>query len=375
MRESTPIMTNEQTSTENTMDVSMSLKESGLVKKTTRLIALYDPRIWKEKGLWWTIGLFIVTYVVVTVILGILWSRSPASFDVRDNALALVGGEESRLVAGSYTAGAAIRIAETLLDKPGGYLSNDVTPPGVYLDNIPNWEFGALTELRDLTNSLRNEFSRAQSQSLEDKDLQIAQPQFNYNSESWILPSTESEYQQGLDALKRYMTRLGDTDARDGQFFARADNLVVYLQVVEKRLGNLAQRLSYAVGQNELNTELAGESAARQSTPVPEEARTKTPWGQIDDVFFEARGYTWALMHALQAMEIDFESVLKTRNAQVSLKQIVRKLRDTQNPIWSPLILNGTGFGPMSNHSLVMASYISRANAAIADLRRLLEQG
>jgi hypothetical protein len=39
------------------------------------------------------------------------------------------------------------------------------------------------------------------------------------------------------------------------------------------------------------------------------------------------------------------------------------------------VILNGTGFGLVANHSLVMASYISRANAAVIDLRDLLEQG
>ena len=38
------------------------------------------------------------------------------------------------------------------------------------------------------------------------------------------------------------------------------------------------------------------------------------------------------------------------------------------------MILNGSGFGVIANHSLVMANYISRANAAIIDLRRLLEQ-
>jgi hypothetical protein len=43
--------------------------------------------------------------------------------------------------------------------------------------------------------------------------------------------------------------------------------------------------------------------------------------------------------------------------------------------IWSPVILNGSGFGPLANHSLVMASYISRANAAIIDLRNLLAEG
>ena len=35
------------------------------------------------------------------------------------------------------------------------------------------------------------------------------------------------------------------------------------------------------------------------------------------------------------------------------------------------MILNGTGFGILANHSLVMASYISRANAAIIDFRLL----
>ena len=346
-----------------------------LTSKVTQVVKLYDPRTWKEKGLWWTLGLFLATYVVVVVVLGIFWSRSPAVFDVHAEALALVNNDPTKLVPGATTAATAIHIAETLLDKPGGYLSNDITPPGIYLDNIPNWEFGALTELRDLTNALRNDFSRAQSQSIEDKDLAVAQPQFNYNSESWILPSTESEYDKGTQALKRYLRRLSDDRAQDGQFFARADNLTTYLEVVEKRLGSLAQRLSYAVGQSRLNTDLAGDPSARQSTAVPAQEHTKTPWTQIDDVFFEARGYTWALLNTLRAIEVDFEPVLKDKNALVSLQQINRELANTQNTIWSPVILNGTGFGPMANHSLVMASYISRANAAIGDLRSLLQKG
>jgi hypothetical protein len=43
--------------------------------------------------------------------------------------------------------------------------------------------------------------------------------------------------------------------------------------------------------------------------------------------------------------------------------------------LWSPMVLNGDGFGMMANHSLIMASHISRANAAIIDLRTLLAQG
>jgi hypothetical protein len=101
----------------------------------------------------------------------------------------------------------------------------------------------------------------------------------------------------------------------------------------------------------------------------------KTPWLKIDDVFYEARGASWALVHLLKAVELDFESVLQKKNALISLRQIIRELESTQKPLWSPIIMNGSGFGMFANHSLVMASYISRANAALIDLRDLLEQG
>jgi len=357
------------------MNADALLERQTLAKKAAKVVTYYDPRTWKEKGLWWTAGLFLVTYLIVVLILGIYWSRSPGLYDVREQALSLVNQDESKLVTGTATTATAIRIGETLLDKPGGYLTNDVSPPSVFLDNIPNWEFGALTAWRDLLNALRNDFSRAQSQSVEDKNLEIAQPQSNYQSDSWILPSTESEYRTGIDALYRYSQGLSDTAAVHAQFFARADNLTTYLEVVEKRLGSLAQRLSFAVGQDHLDTALAGDPSARQSTPAPAQTQTKTSWSKIDDIFFEARGYTWALLHSLQAMAIDFDPVLKDKNAEVSLEQIIRELKNTQNAIWSPLILNGTGYGPMANHSLVSASYISRVNAAITDLRNLLQKG
>jgi hypothetical protein len=350
-------------------------KRTALTGKVAKVAAFYNPRTWKEKGIWWTAGLFLITYVIVVIILGVYWSRSPGVFDVREHALSVVNQDESKLVTGSMTTATAIRIGETLLDKPGGYLTNDVTPPGVFLDNIPNWEFGALTAWRDLTNALRNDFSRSQSQSVENKDLEIAQPQSNYQSDSWLLPSTESEYRTGIAALYRYHRGLSETGVVHAQFYARADNLASYLDVVSKRLGSLAQRLSFSVGQDHLATPAAGEPEPGESTPRPAAGQTKTPWLNVDDIFFEARGYTWALLHALESIAIDFAAVLEDKNAVVSLEQITRELKNTQNFIWSPLILNGTGYGPMANHSLVSASYVSRANAAISDLRNLLQDG
>ncbi len=313
-------------------------------------------------------------YVLIIIVLMIYWSREPGLFDV-DAEARKQHGQASAPVTGYVTTATLMRVAETLLDKPGGYLTNDLMPPGVLLDNIPNWEFGVVTQTRDLARALRNDFSRSQTQSTEDPDLSIADPHFHYDTDSWLLPATETEYRSGIEALQRYRDRLADVREPDAQFYARADNLRDWLLIVEKRLGSLSQRLSASVGQSRINTDLKGDPAAQQSTGKPGVVEVKTPWLELDDVFYEARGSTWALIHFLRAVEIDFRDVLENKNALVSLRQIIRELEATQEAVWSPMILNGTGFGFVANHSLVMASYISRANAAVIDLRSLLSQG
>ncbi|MGA7799318.1 MAG: DUF2333 family protein [Gammaproteobacteria bacterium] len=339
------------------------------------LASFYHPATLREKGWIWTAAVALVTLLVAIGALGWYWSAEPAPFNVRQVALERAGGDQSKLVTGYVYTSTLMKIGETLLDKRGGYLSNDILPPGAWMDNMPNWEFGALVMLRDGTQALRNNFARSQSQSLEDPDLARAEPQFNFQNDSWILPSTESEYRQGLKDLDRYLLRLADTGQPGAQFYARADNLRAYLEVVEKRLGSLSQRLSASVGQVRVNTDLAGDGAARQATPSPATVSTRTPWGQLDDVFYEARGSTWALLHILQAVEIDFNGVLRKKNALVSLQQIIRELQATQQPLLSPVILNGSGFGLFANYSLTMANYVSRANAALIDLGDLLQQG
>lgn len=340
-----------------------------------KVLDMYHPKTWKEKGLWWTLGLFFVTYLIVVLVLGLYWSREPDTFDVNETAKLKAETTNTKIVTGFTTTSALIQVASTLLDKPGGYLTNDVTPPGIYLDNIPEWEFGVLVQTRDMTRAFRNDFSRSQSQSTEDKDLIIAEPRFNFDSDSWLFPATESEYRTAIKALNRYLLRLSDPKQMNAQFYARADNLSDWLAQVEKRLGSLSQRLSASVGQENINIDLAGDSAAQQSTPTPGQQYTKTPWMQVDNVFYEARGQAWALLHFLKAVEKDFAPVLEKKNARISLQQVIRELESTQKTIWSPIILNGTGFGFVTNHSLIMASYQSRANAAVIDLRRLLEQG
>ncbi len=310
--------------------------------------------------------------IAVSIILLIIcliswyWSREPDFMTLDVTEKPIVGVATTEML---------IKSVDMLLDKPGGYLSNDKMPPSVFLDNMPNWEFGVLQQVRDLAKSLRNDLSRSQSQSLADKDLETAEPKFNVDSFAWLFPSAEGQYKEGRDSLQIYLNKLKDPSQQNAQFYARSDNLNEWLSLVEKRLGSLSQRLSAARPQNRVNTDLAGDKNAEQSTQASDEIITKTSWFEIDNNFFEARGTAWALIHYLRAAEIDFYEVLEDKNALVSLKQIIRELESTQQPIRSFMILNGSGLGMFANHSLVMSSYITRANAAIADLRSLLADG
>ncbi|KAF2408339.1 DUF2333 family protein [Pseudomonas antarctica] len=314
-------------------------------------------------------------YLLVTGALGWYWSEEPALFPVQQNAQLAAEKEGKQMVLGYTTVETLKTVAGTLLNKPGGYISNDRFPPGLWMDNMPSWEYGVLVQVRDLTRALRKDFARSQSQSAEDADLAKAEPRFNFDNKSWVLPSSESEYQEGINSLSRYEARLSDPNQRGALFYARADNLNNWLGDVATRLGSLSQRLSASVGRVKLNTALKTEALAPGEMPQVDEEVVETPWMQIDNVFYEARGQAWALSHLLRAIEVDFADVLAKKNATVSVRQIIRELEASQEPVWSPMILNGSGFGILANHSLVMANYISRANAAVIDLRQLLNQG
>ncbi|GAB1070963.1 DUF2333 family protein [Shewanella algae] len=319
---------------------------------------------WK-KGVGAAVIVFAIAYGI-----SVWWSIEPEVLTPK-----VMTSEKGEKITGYATTSALIETMETLLDKQGGWLSNDMMPPSVMMDNMPAFEFGALEQVRDLALIMRKEFSRSQSQSTADKDLLEAHSKLNIEHTSWLVPSAESEYRDAIKLLKVYRARMMDPNNPDAQFYARADNLNEWLKEVQKRLGSMSQRLAASVGQERLNTDLAGDSAARQSTPNLASQQIKTSWWQIDDVFYESRGSAWALLNFMKAVEVDFADVLKKKNAEVSLKQIIRELEATQQTVWSPMILNGSGFGLVANHSLVMANYVSRANAAVIDLTNLLSQG
>ena len=313
----------------------------------------------------WVFGIV----AILIIALGMYWSRQPSVFWVNEFV------EDERTVVGYATTDTLIRVAETLLDKPGGYLTNDKLPPGLYLDNIPNWEKGVLNQVKVLSRVIRNDYSRSQSQSREDEQVVFATEKFFSESNSWFFPPTEKRFREGIEAMTLYRDRLTGSAEPAAQFFARADNLREWLAEVEKRLGSLTRRLGDSVASTRINENLAFDPSAEAAQVQTDSLQVRTSWFEVDDIFFEARGTAWALLHFLRAAELDFAHVLEDKNAEVSVRQIIRELEASNAPLRSPMILNGGGYGLFANHSLVLANYLARANAAIINLRELLDRG
>ncbi|WP_458527314.1 DUF2333 family protein [Onishia taeanensis] len=338
----------------------------------------------------------VAAYLVVTLVLGAWWSLAPEGFDVQrasaeqrgrlsPEPLASNGNGESAGNAESASTGGSadeaqanaqsstegnvegsveassppldtspagrgaviiatqLTLLETLLDKPGGYLRNDMLPPGLWLDNMPAWELGVLRQARGLAHAL------VENGAGEEGALTETQERLDGDSKDWLYPSTEHRLGKARDG---YATVLEEFNDQRRALPAEGDVPAYWLSRVARRLDELTYRLSASVADPEALRELEVDI---DQLPGP------TPWYRVDDIFFEARGQAWAIEHLLAAMVADYGDVVAAADAGALIDRLYAELEQAQRRLWSPVVLNGTGFGVFANHSLMMAAYTQRA--------------
>jgi hypothetical protein len=319
--------------------------------------------------------------IILYLFFSVYWSLEPGTFNPVEEAYAQAGPAEfaddgTPVPSGYITVNTLIRIVETLLDKPGGYLRNDRLPPGVFMDNMPSWEFGVLLEARTFSSALREGFSRTQSQSMEQPSLIEAEARLSFDPNAWLVPSPESQFREGADFLRVYRNVLVEQGLDSVAFTARQDKLADYLSRVEKRLGSLTIRLRANAGTYAYNPHLMQSAADRQGADAMDGPTTSetTAWNQVDNVFYEARGSAWALYHLLKSLRYDFRGVLDQQMALGHMNRAMSELHAAIQPMRSPIVLNGKEFSLLPNHSLTLSAYLAKAHLAVVELRRILTQ-
>jgi hypothetical protein len=331
----------------------MGLKSWRAARRRRKEEALERPRYgWIWKPLLALLGL----YLLVSVALGIWWSQPPAAFDVEQATLERRG--EAAYASGARGTVSVATLAQsvaTLLEKPGGYLRNDVAPPGVWLDNMPSWELGVLEESRRLALALPQMAGGDSAALVEAREALLG------DDRDWLYPSTEQRLEEAVAALDRKLAALDDPEAG----FPPGAGLGSWLASVAEGLDDLALRLAASVGGHEALTELAVDT---ESLSPP------TPWYRVDNIFFEARGSGWALAQLLEGVQRDQADVLDEAGVRGEWERLLAELEMTQRRLWSPVVLNGSGFGVFANHSLVMALHMTRARDLAASLAERLAE-
>ncbi|MCK2183472.1 DUF2333 family protein [Halomonas getboli] len=328
----------------------MASKRQAGERRRRRKEALERPQygwIWKP------LLAALILYLLVVLGLGFWWSRTPALDVTQADGPAADAGTSADVVTGVATVDGLSGLVGTLLDKPGGYLRNDLAPPGLWLDNMPAWELGVLDQARWLSQALP---ALAGSDA---SALDATRKALEGDADDWFYPSTEHRLEQARVSLDGYRQALAGGQVA---FAGDAQGLAAWLNGVARGLDDMGRRLSASVGSPEALVGLDLDTAG-----LPQE----TPWYRVDDVFFEARGETWALHRLLEAVGRDEAARIEAAGLETSWAALTAELELSQRRLWSPVVLNGSGFGLFANHSLVMAHHVMRAR----DLGRELSEG
>jgi hypothetical protein len=213
-----------------------------------------------------------------------------------------------------------------------GWRPNDIIRPA---DNVKNYQLGVLEVTRRTVEALTERISRTGSAQAFDHDLERARNNLMINASDYMLPSAESSYTEALEALERYRAKLENGAA---PFYTRTVNLIPLLTAYENLLGSCDDNLVKA----------------------KEDDGRDVSWFRADDYFYYAEGVAHAMHTILQAVAVDFETVIESRRGTDVLHHAIEALHHaTVIKPW--IILDGAPDGFTANHRANLAAPISHA--------------
>ena len=228
---------------------------------------------------------------------------------------------------------AAIKpLAFELDERFWGWRPNDIIN---VTDNVNNFQLAVLEVTRRTAVILAERISRTGSSASFDINLERAMNWFMIKADRYWFPSPESKYRAGIKELNAYIEALENDNA---SFYTRADTLLPLLKAYENLLGSCDENLVKPV----------------------EEDGTSVSFFKADDYFYYAKGVASAMGPVLEAVNVEFHSILESRNGLEVLHHAIDMCHDaSQLEPW--IITDADLEGFFANHRANMAALISHA--------------
>jgi len=235
---------------------------------------------------------------------------------------------------------------EQEMNSSFGWSVNDLlVSPTRWLDNRANRQRGTIFATRMLTNYFSTHLAKYGKVDAENKDLQEArETYFAFSSDSWWFPSSEDQYEKGIELLQKYETDLIKGDAI---FNLRTDdmyNMLTYIisnQFLDQPLGLLVQT----------NDEVA--------------------YTDLDNRIYYTQGVILVLRDTLQAFVHLFPEV-QEKGGKENIEIAFREMDQICD--FDPLIvLRGDHDSIMADHRGKMARYLISIRERINDLAQSIK--
>ncbi len=171
-----------------------------------------------------------------------------------------------------------------------------------------------------------------------DPNLVAAKGQLNYDPTAFILPSSVSQYQEGIRNLDDYNRRLARGQARYDKI---ASSLSDFLIKIDKDLGSQSSTL-------ELTVLAPDDFTTGERTHMTDNQRSvlETNGGYFDgratDVFFATKGRMYAYFVILSALGEDYHGVIVAKGAEEHWQNMLISLRSGAS-LYKFFIANGAG--------------------------------
>jgi len=248
------------------------------------------------------------------------------------------------------------------LNSFSGWVPNDISPPGILLDNKPNFQLGVLETLRYSSRILRDNLSRQRTTDTINEHAKTAFDLLSHDATRWVLPSAENRYHEAAKQLQQYQAALSAPNGTT-HFFPRADNLIQLLEQYSSLLGGTTNRLLQA--SSEMHQVNLDNDKKQQQEHVP--------WHEIDDRYYFAKGVGYSLHAMYQSIHIEFIDVLKDKHAEQLVLSVIESLKHANFEPW--IITNGKPDGILANHNNNIRVFLDDARQKTNSLIRILDQG
>ncbi len=220
----------------------MEEKKGSTIKKGKSSVKKVGKRVMpplpSKEMVWWTKYLIVFALIVVLfwpLGFGLLWSFNKiysmidsTVFPSLDKSIVQIlkttSPNSPPAKKGVALCEAMINRLEDELNSRFGWTVNDIIiSPTAWPDNRDNRQRGVIFATRLLVNFFATNFAKYGGAGAEDEDLKKAREQyFAFSPDSWWFPSSEYQYEKGIEAVRKYEKKLL---AKEAVFNVRSDKL------------------------------------------------------------------------------------------------------------------------------------------------------